>query len=264
MATPIIAGSVVLMLANLLTTNYNIDSTRGLNKAIKRALTVSATPLSSVSDRNKVSGGVLDTPAAINALRTGGFLPPSASASSFPVYLAVGAVGFVVGMILACVVGICLRSLWRRRYERKKLVDERHGQLLTEMQQRETSAPVVPAPMEHSSPSNRRPPPAPQPVRPAPFDPWRHVLKGSLQRASPPPAHSHVPAHTAHTAHTPSPDNTRGLSVNLSDLSSMTGPSSSSHDVLSSHPIIVTPTPSLSGSSPLHSVESVRSGLLTG
>lgn len=182
------------MLTDLLSINYNIDSTRGLNKAIKTALIRSAATLPAGKSRDRVPGGLLNVPGAINSLRNGGFLPPSASASSFPVYVAVALVGVVVGMALACVLGFFVRTLWHRRQAGRRQVDEKHN-LLT-IAQREASSASLKSYSVHSEAGDA----------PPKLDIWKDVsrlAKQSLagrepsvvhpQRAPPPPERMTTP-----------------------------------------------------------------------
>jgi hypothetical protein len=169
-------------------------------------------------------------------------LPPSASASSFPVYVAVAAVGVVVGMVLACLVGLCMRNLWRRRYERKRNVEEQQDKLLTELQQTQPSASVHSAtshvPVASFSIATKKPATAPK-AKPPAFDPWRQVLRTSLQRAPSPPARTSqsLTAQPCCTEDSPPRLYTRPPLQRVV-----------------SHPITITPSPS-----PLHSIESTLS-----
>ena len=148
MSAPHVSGTVALMLSYLVSTKYNIDSTVGLNKAIKTAIQRSATPLKAAQDAAKVPGGFLTAPGAISSLRTGGFLPPSAS--SFPIYVIVALIGVVVGMVLTCVIGLFVRTLWKRRREREERVEERRRLLQQD------------ARSHQAAPSPQRAPPPPK------------------------------------------------------------------------------------------------------
>ncbi len=143
------------MLATLLKTKYNIDSTRGLNKAIKTAIVNGATPLSSPEDAAKVPGGLVSAPNAINSLLNGGFLP--ASASSFPIYVVVAIIFTVVGMVLTCVLGLCVRTLWERRQARQRRLEE-HKKLL-QGQARSHALPVSTPAQAPPTPLRGSPPP---------------------------------------------------------------------------------------------------------
>ena len=164
MAAPHVSGTVALMLSNLLSTKYNIDSTVGLNKAIKTAIQQSATPLKSAGDAAKVPGGFLSAPAAITSLRTGGFLPPSAS--SFPIYVIVALVGVVIGMILMCVIGLFVRTLWEGRQSRKAKVEDRR-RLLEETRSHQAAAKGVARGPQGRKPPSRAsgPPQSPEPAK---------------------------------------------------------------------------------------------------
>ena len=141
------------MLTSLLGQSYNIDSTRGLNKALRTALVRSAKPFTKPADQKLVPGGILSAPDAIATLKTGGFLPPSASASSFPVFVAVALVGVAIGLILAVVIYLCIRTVLTRRQARRERLREHQQRLLR------------PEPGVHTSDMYAQPPDSPDAVR---------------------------------------------------------------------------------------------------
>ena len=178
-AAPHVTGTVVLMLAALLKTKYNIDSTRGLNKAIKTAIVDGATPLSSPEDAAKVPGGLVSAPDAINSLLNGGFLP--ASASSFPIYVVVAIIFTVVGMVLTCVLGLCVRTLWERREAQRRRLEE-HKNLL----QGRLRSDVLPV-STSASPPTTPPRASPPPLSPMSFHAEADVEPEHLSSTTPPP-----------------------------------------------------------------------------